>query len=124
MTLSSPEPSAVAASVLTGTTGTVSAKASPWATPQAIRKPVKLPGPAPKAIASTCCSDAPASASNAASVGSSVGYDHGRPVSDRYDDTFPFEGALCSLDIELVSAKRIEEREVAAAEERTGMGRQ
>jgi arylsulfatase len=58
------------------------------------------------------------------SVGSSVGYDHGRPVSDRYDDTFPFEGALCSLDIELVSTKRTEEREVAAAEERTGMARQ
>ena len=58
------------------------------------------------------------------SVGSSVGYDHGRPVSERYDDTFPFEGALRSLDIELVSAKRTEEREVAAAEERTGMGRQ
>ena len=38
------------------------------------------------------------------SVGRSVGYDHGRPVSDRYDDTFPFEGALRSLDIELVSA--------------------
>ncbi len=58
------------------------------------------------------------------SVGSSVGYDHGRPVSERYDDTYPFEGALRSLDIELVSARRTEEREVAAAEERTGMGRQ
>jgi hypothetical protein len=58
------------------------------------------------------------------SVGSSVGFDHGRPVSDRYEGTFAFEGLLRALDIELVSQKRTDEGEVAAAEERTGMARQ
>jgi arylsulfatase len=58
------------------------------------------------------------------SVGSSVGYDHGRPVSDRYDGTFPFEGSLLALDIELISVDRAQEREVAAADERTGMAQQ
>ena len=58
------------------------------------------------------------------SVGSSVGRDHGRPVSARYEGEFPFEGALRALDIELVSVDRTHERQVAAAQERTDMGRQ
>ena len=58
------------------------------------------------------------------SVGSSVGYDHGLPVSDRYDGTFPFGGSLLALDIELISVDRAQEREVAAADERTGMAQQ
>jgi len=58
------------------------------------------------------------------SVGSSVGYDHGRPVSRRYEGTFPFEGRLRSVDIELVAAPSAPEQEVAAAEARTGMARQ
>jgi len=37
------------------------------------------------------------------SLGPSVGYDHGSPVSDRYPDSFPFEGTLERVDIQLVS---------------------
>jgi arylsulfatase A-like enzyme len=58
------------------------------------------------------------------SVGSSVGRDHGRPVSDRYEAEFPFEGTLRSLDIDLISVDRTQERQVAAAQERSDMGRQ
>ena len=58
------------------------------------------------------------------SVGSSVGYDHGLPVSNRYQGNFPFEGSLHALDIELISVDRAQDREVAAAEERTGMAQQ
>jgi hypothetical protein len=58
------------------------------------------------------------------SVGSSVGFDHGRPVSDRYDGTFAFEGTLRSVEIELVSRHRGREGDVAAAEARSGMARQ
>jgi len=35
------------------------------------------------------------------SVGPSVGYDHGSPVSGRYDDSFPFEGELDRLEVRL-----------------------
>ncbi len=58
------------------------------------------------------------------SVGSSVGYDHGMPVSDRYDGSFPFEGVLHAVDIQLLSASRHQEPDVAAAEGRSAMGRQ
>ncbi len=58
------------------------------------------------------------------SVGSSIGYDHGMPVSDRYDHTFPFEGTLHALDITLSSRSRRHEGDVAAAEGRSAMGRQ
>ncbi len=55
------------------------------------------------------------------SVGSSVGHDHGMPVSDRYDDAFPFEGVLHAVDIQLLSPSGQKER---AAEGRSAMGRQ
>jgi hypothetical protein len=58
------------------------------------------------------------------SVGSSIGYDHGHPVSDRYDGSFPFEGDLRAVDIQLVSGRPAEEQQVAEARERTDMGRQ
>jgi hypothetical protein len=58
------------------------------------------------------------------SVGSSVGHDHGMPVSDRYDDAFPFEGVLRSVVIELAGAAERRERDLAAAEGRAAMGRQ
>jgi arylsulfatase len=58
------------------------------------------------------------------SVGSSVGYDHGMPVSDRYEDTFPFEGVMHAVDIQLLRASRDRERDVAAAEGRSALGRQ
>jgi arylsulfatase A-like enzyme len=35
------------------------------------------------------------------SVGPSVGYDHGSPVSERYEAPFPFEGTLTKLDVQL-----------------------
>ncbi len=58
------------------------------------------------------------------SVGSSVGYDHGMPVSERYDGSFPFEGVLHSVDIQLAHSSRRQETDVAAAEGRSAMGRQ
>ncbi len=36
------------------------------------------------------------------SVGPSVGYDHGSPVSERYRGSFPFEGKLHRLDIDVL----------------------
>ncbi len=58
------------------------------------------------------------------STGSSVGFDHGMPVSDRYQGPFPFEGALHAVDIQLVSATRHLESDVGEAEGRSAMGRQ
>ena len=39
------------------------------------------------------------------SIGPSVGYDHGSPVSDRYESPFAFEGTLDRVDIQIVSAR-------------------
>jgi arylsulfatase len=39
------------------------------------------------------------------SIGPSVGYDHGSPVSGRYDSPFAFEGVLDRVDIQIVSAR-------------------
>lgn len=50
------------------------------------------------------------------SLGPSVGYDHGSPVSDRYDGPFPFEGTLERVDIQLVSARDASAADVAAAD--------
>ena len=58
------------------------------------------------------------------SVGSSVGYDHGMPVSDRYDSAFAFEGELHAVEIRLVSGSRRQDHDVAAAEGRSELGRQ
>jgi arylsulfatase A-like enzyme len=58
------------------------------------------------------------------SVGSSIGRDHGHPVSLRYASPFAFEGHLASVEIQLVSARPLEDQQVAAAEARGGMGRQ
>ena len=35
------------------------------------------------------------------SVGSSIGQDHGSPVSTRYEGSFPFQGELHEIDIQL-----------------------
>ena len=52
------------------------------------------------------------------SVGPSVGYDHGSPVSERYNGPFPFEGELDRLEITLTrqpaSARDVEGAERAA----------
>jgi arylsulfatase len=58
------------------------------------------------------------------SVGGSVGYDHGMPVSDRYESSFPFEGVLHAVDIQLLRASRDRERDVASAQGRSALGRQ
>jgi arylsulfatase len=55
------------------------------------------------------------------STGPSVGSDHGSPVSRRYDDSFPFEGELARVDIQLLSRPGAD---VAAAEARATMARQ
>ena len=64
------------------------------------------------------------------SVGPSVAYDHGSPVSDRYDGEFPFEGQLERVDITLVrpggdgGSAKAEAAEDAATDERSTMSRQ
>ena len=62
------------------------------------------------------------------SLGPSVGYDHGSPVSDRYSNSFPFEGTLDQVDIQLVSAgpadSAADMAADAAAEARATMTRQ
>ncbi len=56
------------------------------------------------------------------SVGPSVGYDHGSPVSERYDAPFPFEGTLTRLDVQLTrGAPSTAETEAA---ERAAMSQQ
>jgi len=58
------------------------------------------------------------------SVGASVGRDRGSPVSERYRGEHPFQGHMERVDIELLSPKRAEAAEVAAADERATMARQ
>jgi hypothetical protein len=58
------------------------------------------------------------------SVGASVGHDRGSPVSHRYPDEHPFQGALERVDIELLSPKQAEAAELARADERATMARQ
>jgi len=57
------------------------------------------------------------------SIGPSVGYDHGSPVSDRYDGPFAFEGHLERIDIQIVTGKAADPNTVAA-EARSTMARQ
>ena len=40
------------------------------------------------------------------SVGASVGYDDGSPVSERYNGSFPFEGSIERIDIQIISADK------------------
>ena len=58
------------------------------------------------------------------SVGASVGYDCGLPVSSRYSDSFPFEGVLDSVEIELVPFQKDEAKQAAEAQQRSDMTRQ
>ncbi len=58
------------------------------------------------------------------SVGPSIGYDHGSPVSPRYQGPFPFEGRLNRLDVNLVRGMGAETAAGAAAAERAAMARQ
>ena len=57
------------------------------------------------------------------SVGSSVGYDHGSPVSGRYQGPFPFEGTLEKVEITVVH-KGAPPTELGEAEQRAAMSRQ
>jgi arylsulfatase len=56
------------------------------------------------------------------SVGPSVGYDHGSPVSERYEAPFPFEGTLHRLDVQVTRGKPTADETAAA--ERAAMSRQ
>jgi arylsulfatase len=55
------------------------------------------------------------------SIGPSVGFDHGSPVSDRYDGPFGFEGDLRRVDVALVSRA---DSSTAEATERHSMSQQ
>lgn len=57
------------------------------------------------------------------SIGASLGYDHGSPVSGRYDGAFAFAGHLDRVDVELLrpGARSAVDAE---ADARAGMGRQ
>ena len=58
------------------------------------------------------------------SVGASVGHDHGSPVSKRYADENPFRGHLERVDIALLTVRKAEAIDLAAADERATMARQ
>ena len=58
------------------------------------------------------------------SMGASVGFDHGLPVSRRYDDAFPFGGTLHRVDIALQTPQSTQEADAAASDGRSGMSRQ
>ncbi len=51
------------------------------------------------------------------SVGPSVGYDHGSPVSNRYEAPFPFAGTLHEVVIQLLSQHDLATRDAEAAAE-------
>ena len=55
------------------------------------------------------------------SVGPSIGYDHGSPVSNRYDAPFPFAGTLHEVVIQLLSKQDLD---ALAAEAASEMSRQ
>ena len=58
------------------------------------------------------------------SIGPSVGYDHGSPVSARYEAPFPFEGVLDRVEIQVMSSGGAAVDEIAAADARQSMSRQ
>ena len=58
------------------------------------------------------------------SVGADVGLDRLSPVSDRYTGTFPFEGTLHRLDVDVARSRSETERAQAEAEHRATMGTQ
>ena len=55
------------------------------------------------------------------SVGPSIGYEHGSPVSNRYDASFPFAGTLHEVVIQLLSKQDLD---ALAAEAASEMSRQ
>lgn len=61
--------------------------------------------------------DLPLFMSMMSSVGPSVGYDHGSPVSPRYEAPFAFEGTLHEVVIQLLSRKDVEAQRAEAAAE-------
>ncbi len=58
------------------------------------------------------------------SVGASVGHDRGSPVSGHYSGSFPFEGELREVIIDLQAPRRAEDGELAATDARGSMARQ
>ncbi len=61
--------------------------------------------------------DLPLFMSMMSSVGPSVGYDHGSPVSTRYQAPFPFTGTLHEIVIQLLSRNEVEAQRAEAAAE-------
>jgi arylsulfatase len=51
------------------------------------------------------------------SVGPSIAFDHGSPVSPRYEAPFPFEGTLHEVEIQILSRQDAEARDAEAAAE-------
>ena len=58
------------------------------------------------------------------SIGPSVGFDHGSPVSRRYDHEFPFAGTIERVDIQLLNRSEAEAADTARAAERAAMAQQ
>ncbi len=56
------------------------------------------------------------------SVGASVGYDHSAPVSERYQGSFPFEGTLGTLEVDVLTPR--DRADEAEADARAAMSRQ
>ena len=68
--------------------------------------------------------DIPFAMSMMSSIGPSVGFDHGSPVSAHYSGSFPFEGSLHRVDVQLVAKTRDEAGKEAETDERRSMARQ
>ena len=58
------------------------------------------------------------------SIGPSVGFDHGSPVSRRYDHEFPFAGTIERVDIQLLNRSEAEAADAARAAERAAIAQQ
>ena len=57
-------------------------------------------------------------------IGHSVGFDHGAPVSRRYDHEFTFAGTIERVDIQLLNRSEAEAADTARAAERAAMAQQ
>ena len=68
--------------------------------------------------------DIPFAMTMISSVGPSVGYDHGSPVSERYHGSFPFEGTLLRLDIDVLRPSGADQQNGGEVAGRSAMARQ
>lgn len=58
------------------------------------------------------------------SIGPSVGYDHGSPVSEHYHGSFPFEGTLLRLDIDVMRPSGADQQNGGEVAGRSAMAQQ